>query len=92
MTLPLELSCVDTDTPTPPKLPPPALRLLVELRKRSHAAGGAPVVATRADLAEALKVSDRTIRRARAELTAVGLLDVEGPDQRYCGNTYRIQI
>lgn len=89
MSLPCDTSRVERDTP---KLPPPALRLLVELRKRSCDAGGGPVVATRADLAEVLAVSDRTIRRARAELTAVGLLDVEGPDQRYCGNTYRMRF
>jgi hypothetical protein len=92
MTLPLELSCVDTDTPTPAKLPPPALRLLVELRKRATETVDGAVVATRSDLAKVLGVSDRTICRARADLTSVGLLDVEGPDQRYCGNTYRIQI
>jgi predicted ArsR family transcriptional regulator len=89
VSLPCGVSRVDCDTP---KLPPPALRLLVELRKRATEVIDGAVVATRSELAEVLGVSDRTIRRARADLTAVGLLEVEGPDTRYVGNTYRLSI
>ena len=89
VTLPVELSRVDRDTP---KLPPPALRLFVELRKRATESRSDAVVATRSDLARVLGVSDRTICRARAQLTAVGLLVVDGPNTRYVGNTYRLSI
>ncbi len=87
MTLPGMRSRVDCDTP---KLPTAPLRLLVELRKRAQESDDGAVVAARDDLAQALGVSDRTIRRARAALTAAELIAVTGPDQRYCGNTYTV--
>lgn len=86
MSLALTSACVQADTP---KRPPAALRLLAELCRRMN--DGA-VSVSRAELAESLEVSERTIMRARGALTVAGLIEVLGSDERHTPNTYRVRL
>lgn len=64
-------------------------RLEAELRDRETAPGH-PVQVYRADLAKALGVSDRTVRRAARRLVKAGRLDVTIRNSRYEPNVYRL--
>lgn len=90
MSISADLSRVQRDTP--PKRPSAAPRLLEELRRRVADVPSGAVAVTRSDLAAALDVSDRTIKRARADLEATGLIEVTGQDDRYAPNIYRVLL
>jgi DNA-binding IclR family transcriptional regulator len=47
---------------------------------------------TIAELAAALDVEERTIRRASADLAVTGLIEVSGPADRYAPNTYCVRL
>ncbi|HEY2086979.1 MAG TPA: helix-turn-helix domain-containing protein [Mycobacterium sp.] len=88
MSLDVAASRVHRDTPR--RLPPAALRLLAELQRRAVDTPDGAVLAPLAELAESLNVSERTIQRARGRLAGVGLIVVDGPEERYTPNTYRV--
>lgn len=89
MSLDLTASRVQRDTPRRPSAAP---RLFAELRRRAAATPDGAVLVTIAELAAALDVEERTIRRARADLTVTGLIEVSGSDDRYAPNTYRVNV
>lgn len=89
MSLDLTASRVQRDTPRRPSAAP---RLFAELRQRAAATTDGAVLVTIAELAAALDVEERTIRRASADLAVTGLIEVSGPADRYAPNTYRVRL
>jgi hypothetical protein len=76
--------------PDTPKRPPAALRLLAELYRRATPDS---VTVSRAELAQSLAVSERTIQRASRALVVADLIAVTGdPNDRYAPNTYRVRL
>lgn len=89
MTIALDLGCPQSGTPrSPRKRPSAAPRLLVELRRRAALQSDGAVVASVAELAEALDVSERTIQFATSDLAETGLIKVTAAPRKDAANTY----